>query len=139
MAFHNGFVHSLGLTIDNFPNLFFAHGPQGPAPINVPACVEIQGSWVVQTIRYLRQHGITKFTPTSHAALTYKQHIDKLFNATLFPSLKSSHNGVNVPGKNREAHNYRGGLSVYKQEIMEEIERGYPGFQREPLREVIQH
>ncbi|KAF8438896.1 cyclohexanone monooxygenase [Boletus edulis BED1] len=124
----------LGMTIDNFPNLYFVHGPQGPAPCNAPTCVEIQGSWVIQTIEYLRQHGITKFTPTSHAALTYKRHIDSLFNATLFPLTKSLHNCANVAEKENEAYNYFGGVSVYKQELMEEIERGYPGFQREALR-----
>ncbi|KAG6379919.1 hypothetical protein JVT61DRAFT_10485 [Boletus reticuloceps] len=112
------------MTIDSFPNLYFVHGPQGPAPCNAPTCVETQGSWVIQTIEYLRQHGITKFTPTSHAALTYKRHIDSLFNATLFPLTKSLNNGANVAEKEDEAYNYFGGVSVYKQEIMEEIERG---------------
>lgn len=119
------------MTIDNFPNLYFAHGPQGPVPSNAPTCIEVQGSWIVQTIDYLRQHGITKFTPTSHAALSYRQHIDALFNTTLFPLVQSARS--NTPGKKRGECNYLGGLPEYKQEIMEEIERGYPGFQREAL------
>lgn len=119
------------MTIDNFPNLYFVHGPQGPGVVNAPTCIEVQGSWIVQTISYLRQYGITKFTPTSHAALNYKKHINALFDATLFPLVKS---GADVPGKKREAYYYLGGLSVYKREIMEEIEHGYPGFQREVLR-----
>ncbi|KAH0834986.1 hypothetical protein J3R83DRAFT_10702 [Lanmaoa asiatica] len=122
------------MTIDNFPNLYFVYGPHGPTAFcNGPACVEIQGSWVVQTIEYLRKYGITKFTPTSHAALDYKKHINALSDATLIPLAKAWYNGANIPGKKREAYNYVGGVSVYKREIMEEIERGYPGFQRETI------
>ena len=128
-------VESLGMTIDNFPNLYFVYGPQGPTAFcNGPTCVEVQGSWVVRTIEYLRQHGITKFTPTSHAALNYKKHIDALTNATLLPLAKSWYNGANIPGKKRESYNYAGGVLAYKREILEEIEHGYPGFQREVLR-----
>ena len=128
-------VESLGMTIDNFPNLFFVYGPQGPTAFcNGPTCVEVQGSWIVQTIKYLRQHGITKFTPTSHAALNYKKHIEAQYDATLFPLAKGWYNGANIPGKKLETYNYLGGVLAYKQEITEEIERGYPGFQRESLR-----
>ena len=123
------------MTIDNFPNLFFVYGPQAPTAFcNGPTCVEMQGSWIVQTIKHLRPLGITKFTPTSHAALSYKKHVDALSDATLFPLAKSWYSGADIPGKKREAYNYIGGVSVYQQEIMEEIERGYPGFQRESLR-----
>ncbi|KAF8553192.1 cyclohexanone monooxygenase [Imleria badia] len=131
----DGTTTYLGMTIDNFPNLYFVYGPQGPTAFcNGPTCVEVQGSWIVQTITYLRQYGITKFTPTCHAALTYKRHIDELSNATLLPLANGWYNGANIPGKKREAYNYSGGVSTYKREIMEEIERGYPGFQRESLR-----
>ena len=123
------------MTIDNFPNLFFVYGPQGPTAFcNGPTCVELQGSWIIQTIEYLRQNGISKFTPTSRAALTYKKHIDALSDATLFPLAKSWYNGANIPGKKREAYNYVGGVPAYKQEIMDEIKRGYPGFLREASR-----
>ncbi|KAH0834996.1 hypothetical protein J3R83DRAFT_10718 [Lanmaoa asiatica] len=131
----DGTITYLGMTIDNFPNLYFVYGPHGPTSFsNGPTCVEIQGSWVVQTIEYLRKYGITKFTPTSHAALDYKKHITALSDATFIPLAKLWCNGANIPGKKREAYNYVGGISVYKREIMEEIERGYPGFQREALR-----
>ena len=125
---------SLGMTIDNFPNLFFVYGPQGPTAFcNVPVCVEIQGDWVAETIRYLREHHITKFTPTTHAALTFKKHINELCDATLFGEADSWYMGANIPGKRRESYNYLGGLVGYAQEIKQEIERGYPGFTRETL------
>ncbi|KAI9458454.1 cyclohexanone monooxygenase [Boletus coccyginus] len=133
----DGTTTYLGMTIDNFPNLFFVYGPQGPSAFcNGPTCVEIQGSWVIHTIEYLRQHGITKFTPTSHAALTYRKHVDALFDATLVSLANGWYNGANIPGKKRQAYNYIGGVPVYKREITEEIERGYPGFQREVLKRL---
>lgn len=114
--------------MDNFPNLFSVFSPQGPGFVNGPTCVEVQGSWVVQTIDYLRQHCITKITPTSNAAVSYKRHIDIIFNATTFlPLMKGD---CNAPGEKCEVYHYVGGLPVYKQEITEETEQGYPGFQR---------
>lgn len=66
--------------------------------------------------------------------MTYKRHINALFNATLFPLVNSKGGSNNVPENTQEASFYLGGLSVYKSEIMEEIERGYPNFQMEALR-----
>lgn len=126
-------TRSLGLTIDNFPNLFFTYGPHGPTTANAPTCVEIQGEWVVQTIAYLREHRITKFTPMTHVAMKFKKHINELCNATLLPQADSWYMGANIPGKRREAYHYAGGLVAYKREIMAEIESGYPGFLREAL------
>ena len=96
--------------------------------------MQIQGAWIVQTIAYLREHHITRFTPTTHAALTFKKHVDELCNATLLPQADSWYVGANIPGKKREAYNYLGGAVAYQQEIMAEIERGYPGFLRAVLR-----
>ncbi|KAG9311539.1 cyclohexanone monooxygenase [Chiua virens] len=130
----DGTVTYLGMTVDNFPNLYFVYGPQGPTAFcNGPTCVEVQGNWIVKTIEFLHQHGITKFNPISQAALDYKKHIDEMSNATLFPLVKSWYMGANIPGKKREAYNYLGGLKTYKKEITEEMEGGYPGFQREAL------
>ena len=38
---------------------------------------------------------------------------------------------ANIPGQKREVYTYTGGVMRYKQEIMTEIERGYPGFRKE--------
>ncbi|KAF8553191.1 cyclohexanone monooxygenase [Imleria badia] len=110
----DGTITYLGMTIDNFPNLYFVYGPQGPI-----ASAMGQHVWK------------SKFTPTSHIALTYKKHVDALYDATLFPLAKGWYNGANIPGKKLETYNYLGGVSVYKEEITEEIERGYLGNFRE--------
>ncbi|KAG9311543.1 cyclohexanone monooxygenase [Chiua virens] len=130
----DGPVTYLGMSVDNFPNLFIAYGPQAPTAFcNGPVCAEMQGGWFVQTIEFLRQHGFTKFTPTTHAALAYKKHVNMLSDATLLPLARGWYNGDNIPGKKREAYNYVGGVQAYKKEITEEMEHGYPGFQREAL------
>ena len=127
-------LRSLGLTIDNFPNLFFTYGPHGPtASCNGPTCVQLQGAWIVQTVAYLCEHHITKFTPTTRAALAFKKRVEGLCSATLLAQVDSWYMGANIPGKKREAYNYTGGVVAYKQEIMAEIERGYPGFLKEGL------
>ncbi|KAG9311517.1 cyclohexanone monooxygenase [Chiua virens] len=130
----NGVTTYLGMTIDNFPNLFFTYGPQGPTAFsNGPTCAQLQGSWIDQTIGYLRDNHITKFTPTGHAASTFKKHIDELFGGTLLPLADSWYVGANIPGKKREAYNYIGGLVPYTKEITTEVDCGYPGFMRETL------
>ena len=123
------------MTIDNFPNLFYIHGPHGPSAFsNGPICAQIQGNWIVQTVEYLREHHITKFTPTTRAALTFKKRIDQLSNATLMAQVPDSwYQGGNIPGKKREGYCYAGGLIAYRKEIMAEVERGYPGFLRDAL------
>ena len=126
---------SLGMTIDNFPNLFFAYGPQGPTAFcNGPTCTQLQSIWITQTIAYLREHRITKFTPTTHAALMFKKQINAMCDATLMSEADSWYMGANIPGKKREAYNYLGGLVAYTQQINQEVERGYPGFMRETLK-----
>ncbi|KAF8442816.1 cyclohexanone monooxygenase [Boletus edulis BED1] len=126
----------LGMTVDNFPNLYIVYGPQGPTALcNGPTCAEVQGAWVTSTIDYLRQNNITKFSPTMHATKTYGQHVEELSNATLIPKVDSFWIGANIPGKNVGAYNYAGGLPTYRQEITDEIAKGYPGFQREALGE----
>ncbi|KIJ67048.1 hypothetical protein HYDPIDRAFT_85439 [Hydnomerulius pinastri MD-312] len=133
----DGVTTYLGMTTDNFPNLYFVYGPQGPTAFcNGPVCVEMQGSWVVDTIAYLLQNNITKFNATSHAARAYKEHVEALCDATLIPRAKGWYMGTNIPGKKKEAYNYTGGVGTYQKEIREEIERGYPGFERGALREV---
>ena len=95
--------------------------------------MQLQGAWIIQTIAYLREHHITKFTPTTRAALAFKKRVKGLCSATLLAQVDSWYMGANIPGKKREAYNYTGGVVAYKQEIMAEIERGYPGFLREGL------
>lgn len=130
-------LNSLGITVDNFPNFFFVYGPQAPTALcNGPSCAEVQGTWVVETIDWLRHKGITKFNPTAQAAQAFKDHIEELANATLVPKVASFWMGANVPGKRVEAYNYCAGLKKYKEELAEEADRGYPNFLRDALRQT---
>lgn len=91
--------------------------------------MQIQGTWITQTITYLRERHITKFTPTTRAARMFKKRIDELCHATLLTQVPDSwYMGGNIPGKKREGYCYAGGLVAYRKEIITEIERGYPGF-----------
>ncbi|KAG6377175.1 hypothetical protein JVT61DRAFT_1227 [Boletus reticuloceps] len=58
--------------------------------------------------------------------------------ATLIPKVDSFWIGANIPGKIVGAYNYTGGLPMYRQEITDEIAKGYPGFQREALGERLE-
>ena len=130
-------ANSLGITVDNFPNFFFLYGPQAPTALcNGPSSAEVQGSWVVKTVDWLRDKGITKFSPTAQAVQAFKVHIEELSKATLLPKVTSFWMGANIPGKRVEAYNYSAGLKKYKGELAEEVDRGYPGFLRDALRQT---
>jgi len=119
----------LGLTTSNFPNMFFLYGPHGPTAFcNGPTCIEIQGQWIVKTIKHLYQNSITKFVPKAEAARDFTELVDTLSRKTLLHDVDSWYMGANVPGKRKQAYNWAGGVPAYKEEVEQEVERNYSGF-----------
>ncbi|EIW80741.1 cyclohexanone monooxygenase [Coniophora puteana RWD-64-598 SS2] len=122
-------ILSLGLTTDNFPNMFFLYGAHAPTAFcNGPTCIEVQGQWIVKTINHLYKNDITKFVPKAEAAREFTELIDSLSRKSLFHDVDSWYMGANVPGKRRQAYNWVVGLPAYTEEVEREVERGYPGF-----------
>lgn len=119
----------LGLMTAGFPNLFFLYGPQGPTSFcNGPTCAEIQGSWVVQTLEYLRNKKLTEVEPTVESEAGWRALVNDIGNATLLPYTASEYMGTNVPGKPKEMLNYLGGVPDYNKKLTSTIARDYPGF-----------
>ena len=137
----------LGMTCNGYPNMFFLYGAQGmtsyslsnpptdhltgftgpTAFANGPSCVEIQGDWIVDAIRKIKEEKIQFIHPTKEAEEAWRQIVTDLNDSSLFPGTSSWYMGANVPGKPREQLNYTGGIPTYKKECKERL-NGWKGF-----------
>lgn len=107
----------LGMTCTGFPNLFFLYGAQGPTAFsNGPSSIEIQGRWIVDAVHKITLSGLRSVMPKPEAEKTWKEKVNRLSDATLFPLADSWYMGANIPGKKREQLNYVGGLPLYEEE-----------------------
>ena len=119
----------LGMASAGFPNLLFLYGPQSPSGFcNGPTCAELQGDWVVEFLKHMRDVGVSRFEATPTAEQTWKDHVEAVGAMTLFPLADSWYMGANIPGKPRELLNYPGGVPLYLQMCEASAANGYDGF-----------
>ena len=124
------------------------YGPHGPTLLsNGPSSVEIQGRWIQDAIKQANKQGLKYINPTEEATKAWKQRINELGDATLFPTTRSTYMGGTVPGKKVEMvcsqcsirHNriltdsisqtcYAGGVGAYNAEIRGKL-TGWQGFE----------
>lgn len=108
----------LGTTVSGYPNMFHLYGPHGPTLLsNGPSTTEVQGRWVADAITKIQRQGIKYVDATQEATKAWKDRINELSDATLFPTTRSTYMGGSVPGKAFEQVNYTGGLPMYKSEL----------------------
>lgn len=119
----------LGMASAGFPNLLFLYGPQSPSGFcNGPTCAELQGDWVVEFLKHMRDTGVSRFEATATAEQTWKDHVEAVGAMTLFPLADSWYMGANIPGKPRELLNYPGGVPLYLEMCQASAANGYEGF-----------
>lgn len=119
----------LGTTCNGFPNMFFLYGAQGPTAFsNGPTCVEVQGDWIVDSIRKMKEENIKTIEATKEAEEEWRQKVTELSDKTLFPGTDSWYMGANIPGKPREQLNYAGGFPLYQKELQRTLDEGFKGF-----------
>lgn len=120
----------LGMAVSGFPNLFFTYGPQAPTAFcNGPVCAEMQGEWLVQMMKYVREKGLKKVEVEEEIEEKWAKIVKDLADASLLPGTKSWYMGDNVPGKRREVLVYLGGVPAYYQTIEKVAKEGYTGFE----------
>lgn len=108
----------LGTTISGYPSLFHLYGPHGPTLLsNGPTSVEMQGRWIVDCIKQIRSQNLKYIDPKKEASLRWKQRINELSDASLFPTTKSTYMGGSMEGKAFEMTCYAGGIPQYVKEI----------------------
>jgi len=104
----NGTRTSMGIAIENFPNMFFLYGPQAPTAFsNGPTCTQFQAEWVDSTIKGLEEKGIVYFEAKKEAEDEWTRRMHEVWDETLFPLAKSWYQGSNIPGKKVEPLNWR--------------------------------
>ncbi|KAF2712455.1 cyclohexanone 1,2-monooxygenase-like protein [Pleomassaria siparia CBS 279.74] len=120
---------NLGMSCNGYPNMFFLYGAQGPTAFsNGPSCVEVQGDWIIDTIKKLRDEDIKYIDSTKEAEEEWRRKVTELSDKTLFPGTSSWYMGANIPGKPREQLNYAGGLPLYEKECRDSLNNGLQGF-----------
>lgn len=140
----------LGMTVSQFPNMFFTYGPQAPTALcNGPTCAELQGEWIVKLLNHMREKGATSIDAQEEAESEWAKSVSTIANASLLPTAKSvSHArslesrplcfgtltrsqwymGDNIPGKVREPLIYLGGVPTYYKTLDECAQQEYVGF-----------
>ena len=118
----------LGMTVDEFPNLFMVGGPQTPFA-NIPVVIDGSVQWIGRAVKHLKDNDHDVMEPTDKAVADWGQHMDDLVNATLMPQAKRSwFMGDNVPGKPHAVLFYFGGAGAYRSECLAAADNGYQEF-----------
>lgn len=118
----------LGMAVPEFPNLLMLYGPQSPTAFcNGPTCAELQGEWVVECLKHLREHGLTRLEATPDAAEAWNRHMDEVAGRGLLTLADSWYMGANVPGKVRQLLHHPG-PQEYMAYCRRSAESGYSGF-----------
>jgi len=120
---------ALGFGTHGFPNFFMVTGPQSGVFFNVARNIEQHVDWIVDCIRYLRDHGHVAIEATPEGEARWNARVEAAANATLVPETDSWWVGANIPGKPRRILRFVGGAVAYQQACNEAAEKGYEGFE----------
>ncbi|KAK7206407.1 hypothetical protein BZA70DRAFT_134641 [Myxozyma melibiosi] len=113
----------LGMTVHDFPNMFFTYGPQAPTAFsNGPSCIQVQTKFILDTLNHMRDNKLTSFNATGDAEMEYTTQIGEDASMSLFPLAKSWYMGANIPGKAVEMLNYIRGLPAYV-DLLDTVEK----------------
>lgn len=111
-----GTQYYLGMTCNGYSSMFFLYGAQGPTAFsNGPSCVEVQGDWIVDAIKKVKDEDVKSINPTKAAEEAWQKNVKEPSDKTLFPGTASWYMGANVPGKPREQLNYADGIPLYEE------------------------
>ena len=89
-----GIFTYLGLMIDGMPNAFMMYSPQAPTSLaNGPPIIEIQGDWIANAVKKMREEGIDAIDAKHEEAAKWRQAIQDMNDLTLFPLTDSWYMG----------------------------------------------
>ena len=119
----------LGMTVNNFPNMFMVLGPNGPFT-NLPPSIETQVEWIASSIAAVEADGSAGVLEASAAAEQgWTEKCKQIADDTLFPQAESWIFGANIPGKTNTVMFFMGGLGAYREELAAVVENDYSGFE----------
>ncbi len=118
----------LGITVDEFPNLFMVGGPQSPFA-NIPVVIDGCVDWIGRALKLMHEKECASIEPTAEAVAQWGTHMNDLVNATLMHQAKRSwFMGDNIPGKPHAVLFYFGGAGNYRKECLAALENDFEGF-----------
>ena len=119
----------LGLAVHGVPNFFNTQGPGGPGVfVTMVTGIEHQSDWIVDCLRWMREHGYTRFEATAEAQQEWGQTVDTAAEVSLRSKVDSWYTGANIPGKHRKFMPYIGGFPAYDAACRHVAENDYEGF-----------
>lgn len=119
----------LGIGIPEFPNLLMLYGPQSPAAFwNGPASAEVQGTWVVNLLKFIRTNHYSRIETNRDAAYAWSDRMNKIADFTLLSKTNSWYMGGNIPGKRKQLLNHFG-VKSYLDACHDSEQNGYSGFE----------
>lgn len=117
----------LGITVNQYPNMFMVLGPNGPFT-NLPPSIETQVEWISDFIQYAEQNDIVEIEAPKECEEAWTQTCADIANQTLFPKAESWIFGANIPGKKNTVYFYMGGLKEYRTVLRNEAKSDYHNF-----------
>ena len=118
----------LGLAVAGFPNLFTITGPGSPSVLsNMIQSIEQHVDFIADCIAYMRERRLPTIEADPEAEETWRQIVNAVVEATIFPRCNSWYLGANVPGKPRVFMPYIG-FPDYVEKCEAVVAGGYAGF-----------
>ncbi|VVT57753.1 uncharacterized protein SAPINGB_P005852 [Magnusiomyces paraingens] len=121
----------LGVAVNDFPNMYFMYGPQGPTAFsNGPTCAQIQSNFIISLIEYCDANNYKYVQPTEESEQQWAEHVLECHKQTLVGLAdRSWYNGTNIPGKKITGPlNYIGGIPTYYKRVTAETNDNFKGF-----------
>jgi cation diffusion facilitator CzcD-associated flavoprotein CzcO len=117
----------LGMTVNNFPNMFMVLGPNGPFT-NLPPSIETQVEWIAECIGHTEREGKDIVEATRAAEDSWTATCQEIADGTLFAKGDSWIFGANIPGKPNTVMFYMAGLGCYREVLGDVVAHDYRGF-----------
>lgn len=126
----NGIRTFLGLTVQDFPNMFMVMGPHQMFG-NIPRSIEYAVKWIADAIEYFAKHNITFVGATEQGMDAWTEHVHQCGEGLLANDVDSWMTGVNknVAGKQvRSMTRYNGPGSGFRSRCDAVKDRNYSDF-----------
>ncbi|CAD6447237.1 b13af049-c611-46d5-9c7a-767081e2ecbd [Sclerotinia trifoliorum] len=120
---------SMGIAMNNFPNMFYLYGVHAPTAFaNGPSCVQSQAEHISETLRGLTEKNKIYFEAKEEAEEDWCKRLNEVWSNSLFPQAKSWYQGANIPGRKVEPLSWLGGIPEYMATLARSNENDYQGW-----------
>ena len=126
----NGPVTFLGLSMNNFPNLFTITGPGSPSVLsNMITSIEQHVEWITDCITFMNESNLSEIEATESSEKEWTTHVAEIAeDSPMRFACNSWYLGANIPGKTRVFMPYAGGIPKYIEKCNEVSSKDYQGF-----------